>query len=132
MTKTRGERFTYDRVELSAADGTITSHYSLDDRQFTEVVELSGELDWTAPALPAAARLLFLLSGVSYYKTSAPRVIDLGLTPVVDDEIAFLREFYVEGLGEFSYVNDLPLDDLQVVGGRKDVPELDRLPERPE
>ncbi|MCW2675696.1 MAG: hypothetical protein JWR70_736 [Modestobacter sp.] len=117
MSERRGKRFTYERVELSPAAGTITSHYSLDDRSFSEVVQLPSELDWTAPALPAAARLLFLLSGVSYYKTAAPRVIDLGSTPVSRCDVTFLREFYLEGLGEFSYVNDLPLGDLEIVGG---------------
>jgi len=119
----RGSTFTYEGVDISPATGEITSRYSLDGRSFHEVVQLSGDLDWTSPAVPAAARILFLLSGISYYKTGAPPVIDLGDTPVTAEEIAFLREFYVEGLGEFSYVNDLPIDDLRIVGGRPDLAE---------
>ena len=117
----RGEKFTYEGVDVSPSTGEITSRYSLDGRSFTEVVRLPVELDWDQPAVAAAARILFLLSGISYYKTAAPPVIDLGDTPVTAEEIAFLREFYVEGLGEFSYVNDLPLDDLEIVGGRPDL-----------
>jgi UDP-N-acetyl-alpha-D-muramoyl-L-alanyl-L-glutamate epimerase len=119
----RGERFTYEGVDISPATGEVTSRYSLDGRQFQEVVHLPGDLDWEQPGVAAAARILFLLSGISYYKTAAPPVIDLGDTPVTEDEIAFLREFYVSGLGEFSYVNDLSIDDLQIVGGRPDLAE---------
>ncbi|TFV67009.1 UNVERIFIED_ORG: endonuclease domain-containing protein [Bacillus sp. AZ43] len=119
----RGARFTYEGVDISPATGEITSRYSLDGRQFREVVHVPGDLDWDQPGVAAAARILFLLSGISYYKTAAPPVIDLGDTPVTDDEIAFLRDFYVQGLGEFSYVNDLPIDDLQIVGGRPDLAE---------
>jgi hypothetical protein len=117
----RGRTFTYEGVDISPATGEITSRYSLDDRSFVEVVRLPTDLDWAQPAVAAAARILFLLSGISYYKTGAPPVIDLGQTPVTTAEIAFLREFYVQGLGEFSYVNDLPLDDLKIVGGRPDL-----------
>jgi len=37
--------------------------------------------DWSAPAVDAAVRILFLLAGVSYYKTTAAEVVDLGTTP---------------------------------------------------
>jgi hypothetical protein len=117
----RGARFTYEGVDISPSSGEVTCRYSLDGRSFTEVVRLPGELDWDQPAVAAAARILFLLSGISYYKTAAPPVIDLGETPVTAEEMTFLREFYVEGLGEFSHVNDLPLDDLEIVGGRPDL-----------
>ena len=117
----RGAKFTYEGVDVSPSTGEVTSRYSLDGRSFAEVVRLPAELDWTQPAVAAAARILFLLSGISYYKTAAPPVIDLGDTPVTAEEIAFLRQFYIEGLGEFSYVNDLPLDDLEIVGGRPDL-----------
>ena len=51
----------------------------------------------------AAARLVFLLSGVSYYKTAAPRAIDFGETgALTGTEEAFLHEFYLQGLAEFA------------------------------
>lgn len=117
----RGQKFTYEGVDISPAAGEITSRYSLDGRSFTEVVRLPAELDWNQPAVAAAARILFLLSGISYYKTAAPPVIDLGQMPVTAEEIAFLREFYLQGLGEFCYVNELSIDDLEIVGGRPDL-----------
>jgi hypothetical protein len=69
-----------------------------------------------------AARLVFLLAGVSYYKTAAPPVIDLGQTAVTDAERAFLRAFYLDGLGEFAYRNGLDLSGLQITGPRRDDP----------
>ncbi len=132
MPVRRGERFTYERVDVCAATGTITSHFALDGRRFQEVVELPVDLDWEAPGLAGAVRLLFLLSGVSYYKTAAPPLIDLGTTPACDEDVAFLREFYREGLGEFGYVNDISLDDLEITGGGRNLPEPAPATPRPE
>ena len=72
--------------------------------------------DWDDPATQAAARMLFLLAGVSYYKTTAARVIDLGSTTSTPDERAFLTRYYVHGLGEFAYRNNIELSDLVVEG----------------
>jgi UDP-N-acetyl-alpha-D-muramoyl-L-alanyl-L-glutamate epimerase len=59
---------------------------------------------------------VFLLAGVSYYKTAAPPVIDLGQHAVTDAERAFLRAFYLEGLGEFGYRNGIDLSGLRIEG----------------
>ncbi len=64
---------------------------------------------------------MFLLAGVSYYKTAAPPVIDLGPTALTDAELAFLREFYLQGLGEFAYRNTLDLTPLRIEAHRADV-----------
>ena len=60
---------------------------------------------------------MFLLAGVSYYKTAAPPVIDLGGTALTEAELAFLREFYLQGLGEFAYRNALDLSGTVLVSG---------------
>ena len=57
---------------------------------------------------------MFLLAGVSYYKTAAPPVIDFGETALTETELAFLREFYLQGLGEFAYRNALDLTPLRL------------------
>jgi hypothetical protein len=61
---------------------------------------------------------VFLLAGVSYYKTAAPPVIDLGETALSETELAFLREFYLQGLGEFGYRNHLDLSSLRIEARR--------------
>ena len=70
--------------------------------------------EWDTPAARAAARIVYLLAGVSYYKTAAPPVIDLGGTALTERERAFLREFYQSGLAEYAYRNGLDLSDLRI------------------
>jgi hypothetical protein len=110
------ERFTYDRLEIDELAGVVRCHYRLDEMQFVETIEVGERRNW-GPAAHAAARLVFLLAGVSYYKAGAPRTIDLGATPVSAEDRDFLREFYVDGLGEFAFRNGITLDELELVGG---------------
>jgi UDP-N-acetyl-alpha-D-muramoyl-L-alanyl-L-glutamate epimerase len=117
----RGEVFTYVGFDLDPERNRVVCHYRLDDRDFREEITFPGGGDWTHPAVAEAARLLFLLAGVSYYKTGAPPVIDLGSTAVTATERAFLCGYHLDGLGEFAHRNGLDLTDLQIVG-----PELAR------
>ncbi len=113
----RGTRFRYEGFTTDPQTGELACTYSLDDRRFTErFVLATGEQAWAQPAAQAAARLVFLLAGVSYYKTSAPPVVDTGDTALTDRERAFLRTYYLDGLGEFAYRNGLDLSDLVVTG----------------
>src|SRR5580693_1679843 len=104
--------FRYDGYQLDPAQNMLTCHYSLGEYRFAERVGFPGGGDWGAPAVAVAARLVFLLAGVSYYKTAAPGVIDLGDTAVTGAERAFLAGFYLDGLGEFGYRNGLDLSGL--------------------
>ena len=108
----RGQVFTYEGFATDAERGLLTCRYSLDGREFAERVSLAPGPGWDTPAAQAAARLVYLLAGVSYYKTGAPPVIDLGDTALTEREAAFLREFYLAGLGEYAYRNNLDLSDL--------------------
>src|ERR1700732_4673144 len=110
----RGSVFRYQGWTMDAELGTLTCGYSLDGREFTERVTLAPGPRWRTDAARAAARLVFLLAGVSYYKTAAPPVIDLGPTALTDAELAFLREFYLQGLGEFAYRNTLDLTRMRI------------------
>ena len=80
----RGRVFRYESWAADAETGTLTCRYSLDGREFTERVTLPPGPRWRTGAARAAARLVFLLAGVSYYKTAAPPVIDLGQTALTD------------------------------------------------
>jgi UDP-N-acetyl-alpha-D-muramoyl-L-alanyl-L-glutamate epimerase len=116
----RGQVFRYGSWTADAESGTLTCGYSLDGREFTERVTLAPGPRWHTEAARAAARLVFLLAGVSYYKTAAPPVIDLGPTTLTSAELALLREFYLQGLGEFAYRNHLDLTPLRIEAGRAD------------
>ena len=72
--------FRYESYAVDAEAGLLTCTYSLDGREFSERVTLPPGPRWASAAARAAARLVFLLAGVSYYKTAAPPVIDLGDT----------------------------------------------------
>jgi hypothetical protein len=108
--------FSYDGFELTP-DGVLTCTYAADGETFTErFVFASDGGDFTTPAAQAAARLLFLLAGVSYYKTTAAHVIRGPRDGLTERESAFLLDFYRSGLAEFSYrptgvdISDLRID----------------------
>jgi hypothetical protein len=111
--------FRYVGVHLDGRE--IVCRYALDDRVFTEVVTVPDGPGLGSAAFLQVARLLFLLAGVSYYKTAAPPRIDLGDTPMSAADRVLLAEFYRDGLGEFAVVNGLDLSGLQFVGGRDSV-----------
>jgi UDP-N-acetyl-alpha-D-muramoyl-L-alanyl-L-glutamate epimerase len=110
----RGEVFRYEAFAVDGERGLLTCRYSLDGREFSERVTLAPGPRWDTPAARAAARLVFLLAGVSYYKTAAPPVINLGDTVLTARERTFLREFYLQGLGEFGYRNGVDLAGLRI------------------
>src|SRR5215470_17958271 len=112
----RGEVFRYEGFTADAERGVLTCRYSVDGRMFSEQVWLAPGPRWQTPAAEAAARLVFLLAGVSYFKTGAPPVIDMGATALTPREHAFLRDYYLHGLGEYAYRNALDLADLRIEG----------------
>lgn len=120
-----GPRFEYVDAVTDPASNRVECTYRIGSRQFREVHTFPEGGNWAQPAVAEAARLLFLLAGVSYYKTSAPPIIDLGDIPITPRERAFLRDYYIHGMGEFSYRLDDPrfpegldLRTIEIIGGR--------------
>ena len=104
--------FRFTAVELDAASGHVELHYALDDGlPFVEPVELGAPaqpLDRArAEALARVLRLLHLAAGVSYYKTAVPSRLAVETQPLRPREARWMRELYVEGLGEFAYENGI-------------------------
>ena len=64
--------FRYRDYAVDAERGLLTCRYELDGREFTERVTLGPRRAVAHRQARAAARLVFLLAGVSYYKTAAP------------------------------------------------------------
>lgn len=108
--------FSYVGFSVDPASGILECSYLLGTRRFVETIELGPRRAWDARALEAA-RLVYLLAGVSYYKAGVPPVIDLGDTPVRPGERELLRAFYLEGLAELAYRHSLDLSGLELTGG---------------
>lgn len=91
-------------------DGVFTAQYTLrgsaGDSAFAEVVDFREALGDRVPD-ERLLGLLALTASLSYYKTAAPRRIEIGF-PTADFEQHYLRELIVGGLGEFAYRNTLP------------------------
>src|SRR5260370_5247590 len=94
----RGSVFRYGNWAVDEKIGALTCEYSLDGREFTERVTLAPGPRWHTEAARAAARLVFLLAGVSFYNAAAPPGIDLAPTAPTRAEPALLRQFYPHSL----------------------------------
>src|SRR5690348_11954299 len=125
MSGPRGSAFRYREYAVDAERGGLTCRYGRDGREFTGRVTLPPGEQWHTEQARAAARLVLLLSGVSYYKTAAPAVIDFGTIALTAAEEAFLREFYLQGLAEFAYRNNLDLTQLRIEARRAPDPNPD-------
>lgn len=110
------DRFRYESVDVDPASGVVSCRYSTSTHTFTERYTFGPSGNWDDPAVQAAVRILFFLAGVSYYKTTAAPIVDLGELESTAAERDFLAGYYVGGLGEFAYRNGLDLRGLQVVG----------------
>jgi UDP-N-acetyl-alpha-D-muramoyl-L-alanyl-L-glutamate epimerase len=110
--------FRYEGFRVDPATRQVVCDYSVDGRAFREVLIFpsSAPADWDRPAATEAARLAYLLAGISYFKTTAPGTIDLGAVPVTAAERAFLLTYHLDGLGEFAYRNGIDLSGLRIVG----------------
>ena len=110
------DRFRYDGFAIDPVESTVVCRYRTGSHIFTERFAFASGGDWDDPAVVAAVRILYLLAGVSYYKTTAAPLIDLGELSTTAAERDFLHDFYVHGLGEFAYRNELDLRGLRVEG----------------
>jgi len=117
MNDTRAFRYAGHEIDNA---GTLVCRYALDDRSFVERVEL-GPGEWSTPWALEAARLVYLLAGVSYYKTAAPPTIEIDVT-LRPGEVDLVRDFYRQGLGEFAYHNGIDLSALEVRAAVEDAP----------
>jgi hypothetical protein len=116
----RAGRFRYAGHELDAGRGTLTCRYTLGERSFVELIEL-GEGAWSTAWAGEAARLVYLLAGVSYFKTAAPSRVEIDVL-VRPGELALLGDFYRKGLAEFALRNGLDLAGLEFEANVADAP----------
>lgn len=111
------KQFRYVGHDFDHVTNRLVCRYALDDLPFEEVITFRPSADARPDldAADAAARLVFLLAGISYYKAAAPLEIVVehgGLTPA---ERSLLDAFYRDGLGEYCFRNDLSIEGLTIV-----------------
>jgi hypothetical protein len=105
------ESYRYDRADASLA----LRYYFPDGPRFEERLifdfpprRLSPD---AAVVLDRIFRLIFLLSGVSYYKTFIPEDLRCEAFPLDRETAVFLQNFYQQGLAEFAWKNRISLAD---------------------
>jgi len=114
--RSRAQRFAYSELEVDRRRGELRCHYRLDRQVFVERVGFDGvdPKAWELPGVEAAARWVFLLLGLSYYKAGAPPLVDLGGIALAEPDVEVLRQCYIDGLGEFAYRNGIDLCGLEI------------------
>ena len=110
----RYSEFVFDSYEWRATAMSLALRY-----RFAEGPRFEERLYFDVPPEPlsvaAAAvadrifRLIFLFSGVSYYKAFVPPVLRCAAFPLDRETVDFLQRFYRHGLAEFAFRNGLPL-----------------------
>ena len=111
----RADLFRY--VSLEIDELSLRGTYELDGRSFVETVAFEGLENLDAPGVRTVAELWFLVAGLSYYKAGAAQRVDVGPFPLGAAGLRLLSAALHDGLGEFAYRNNLPLDDVTFSGG---------------
>ena len=110
------KEFVFERYMYDPAAATLSLRYRFGDGpRFEEQLafdfvprQISSE---ERAALDRIFRLIFLMSGVSYYKCFVPRTLICESFSVDCGTAEFLQKFYEKGLAEFALRNRLSLRD---------------------
>jgi UDP-N-acetyl-alpha-D-muramoyl-L-alanyl-L-glutamate epimerase len=112
----RYSEFVFDSYDWQATEMSLALRY-----RFAGGPRFEERLYFDLPPRPlsgaAAAvadrifRLIFLFSGVSYYKAFVPPVLRCGAFPLDRETAEFLQRFYRHGLAEFAFRNGIALAD---------------------
>jgi hypothetical protein len=97
------------------AEGRVELHYGYQSGlRFCESVDFHAPLPRARglrQSFDAAISALCALAGVSYYKAFVPKRIVVEAPPLGESQLAFFRDLYLNGLGEFAVRNGLDLSD---------------------
>ena len=107
-------RFKFISYEYNEASSNAIFRYSFDKVPiFEEQLTFHGApkrfSDEQRAALDTCLRHLHLAAGVSYYKLYAPKEISIETRTLSENEAKFFNTFYIKGLAEFSYRNDIDI-----------------------
>jgi len=110
------KEFVFADYRYDPAMSTLSLHYRYSEgRRFEERLIFDFAPQQLSPAanevLERIFRLIFLLSGVSYYKAFIPRLLSCEAFPLSEETAEFLQKFYLKGLAEFAFRNRIALRD---------------------
>lgn len=115
------QQFLYKNFEFNPNTGELKLSYSVDDRyNFQEVFNFTianssvfkrryaADINLRT-AIQKACWALHLMAGISYYKAFLTPTITINTTMPDREEATFFEKFFLYGLGEFAYRNNLDL-----------------------
>jgi hypothetical protein len=103
----RGDLFRIHWHSYDAETRTAELKYELDGEGFTETYRLPEACAGGDPAaVEGILGTLHVLAGVSYYKTSLPKAVEIGHA-VPPADAAFFQTVYEKGLGELFFKNGI-------------------------
>src|SRR5690348_9971287 len=110
------EEFVFEAYRFDPQRSALSLCYSYrDGPRFEEELRFDFVARQLSPAASEVVdrifRLIFLLSGVRYYKAFIPRVLTCSAFVLDRATAEFLRKFYEKGLAEFAFKNRVSLQD---------------------
>ena len=102
-------KFIFKKYEFDQESKVLDLFYSLDEEiNFKESFVFDFDfVDYDKTILDQAFFSLFIMAGVSYYKSFLPSHIEIDNNNLDEASKAFFERTYEKGLGEFFYVNQL-------------------------
>jgi hypothetical protein len=105
------QTFVFDSYNFNSTTGVAEFVYGYDETlRFTETFRFNFEFkEYDQEVLYRALDMLFFMAGISYYKLYLAPAIKISMGRIDAELAEFLNQTYRHGLGEFCYVNQLPL-----------------------
>jgi hypothetical protein len=106
-------KFIFDYYEFDKEALVASFHYGFTDgAQYTETISFSRQGDYSEELLDRVLFLVFMLVGISYYKTFPTREVEIRSGSIDQWQADFLNHVYQEGLSQFAFENNLRREDL--------------------
>ena len=103
--------FIFESYDFDKYKKILKLRYSYDDDLlFEEIIEFPSNKNLNKEemfVLDKTFKYLHLACGISYYKLFLPKNIKIKTFQLSRDEADFFNDFYFNGLGEFSYRNNI-------------------------
>lgn len=124
--------FRFTNFEYDETNGILSLHYRVDSYgEFTEKITFNGARQVLTPAKKRVLNHIFkelhIAAGISYYKAFLSPDVQFDSYSVSQQEADFFNTFYVKGLGEFAYRNNVTVKPpFKVSADSRDVEECRR------